>query len=114
MAFLQAKKPEQARAALADALRLDPNRWEGPYCSGAIAAENGQWDTAISQLRKAIETNPQYAASHLLLGRILRLRKQLKESREEFRCALLCGLSGQEARSTQRSILVLNGHLANK
>ena len=79
----------QARAAVAQALELDPNLAEA---HGALARIKlwYDWDWAGSEreFRRAIELNPNDSMSHLGYSHTLQMRKRFAEALEENRRAL--------------------------
>jgi tetratricopeptide (TPR) repeat protein len=113
-AYISENQLESARKALAAALQFEPNRWDGPYYEGLIAAKAGKPEAAVEYFRKSIEINPKFGETHLLLGLILGKQDKLKEAREELRLALLYDLSAQERKEANRLIAKTNEQLEGK
>jgi tetratricopeptide (TPR) repeat protein len=60
-----------AEAAVAEALKLDPNLAEAWASAGGIAADRLQYDRAETMFRRAIELNPNYAPARHWYGLLL-------------------------------------------
>jgi len=113
-AYVQENQPEAARKALAAALQLEPNRWDGPYYEGKIAVLTGKPDAAVEDFRKSLVINPKFSDTHLLLGLILHGQGKLKEARDELRLALLYSQSAQQSKAANQAIAQINEMLEGK
>ena len=78
----------RARAAAAEALRLDPGLAEAWTSSGFIAGELQEYDRAEEMYRRAITLNPNYATAHHWYGQMLAEMGRLDESQRHLERAL--------------------------
>jgi tetratricopeptide (TPR) repeat protein len=113
-AFLQENQPESARKALAAALHLESNRWDGLYYQGKIAMQTGKQEAAVEYFRKSLEINPKFGDTHLCLGATLHTQGKLKESRDELRLAILYSQSAKQTTVAYRLIAEINEQLEGK
>ena len=73
--------------------------------AGITAATKGDLDTAIRELRRAIEQKPDLADAHYNLGGIYRQRGRFSDAAEEFRRAIQAKPEFLSARSELASLL---------
>lgn len=79
---------EKARAAVTEAMRLDPNRWEVRYSSGLFHFYfERDWRAAEPDLREAARIAPRAALAQVALGLFLMVAGRSEESMEHLRLA---------------------------
>ena len=69
-------------------MRLDPRLTAAYNGRGAVRLELGQFDIAILDLNKAIETDSKYAVAYLNRGIALWLKRRSIEADKDFRSCL--------------------------
>ncbi len=79
---------QEARQALLQTIKLDPNFALGYYNLGMVLKTMGQTDKAIAAYQKAIELNPNYAPAYQNLGVVFYKTGYMKESIETFQRAI--------------------------
>lgn len=79
---------QEARQALLQTIKLDPNFALGYYNLGMVLKSMGQTDKAIAAYQKAIELNPNYAPAYQNLGVVFYKTGNMKESIETFQRAI--------------------------
>ncbi|MGK7948983.1 MAG: tetratricopeptide repeat protein [Xenococcaceae cyanobacterium] len=79
---------QEARQALLQTIKLDPNFALGYYNLGMVLKSMGQTDKAIAAYQKAIELNPNYAPAYQNLGVVFYKTGYMKESIETFQRAI--------------------------
>jgi serine/threonine protein kinase len=79
---------EKARAAVEEALRLDPQRWEVQYSAGLFKFYfEREWRGAEPHLREAIRTAPRAALAQVALGLFLMVAGRTEEAAEHTQLA---------------------------
>jgi tetratricopeptide (TPR) repeat protein len=78
--LMQDGREEEARAALDEALALNPAHPAANNQLGILLRQRGEFDAAEAAYRRAIEADPQYAIAYLNLGVLLDLylRRQME------------------------------------
>ena len=90
---------KEAAAALREATRLGPRRWNN-HCNLGIALGNlGQWDEAEQAFRRAAALQPEKAAVEAAWARMCERRHDDREAAEHFRAALAADPQDDEARA---------------
>jgi tetratricopeptide (TPR) repeat protein len=75
-------------------LRHHPTSRPGPapgtdqYIQGAIAYQQGDTETAISDLNQAVEENPDLTMAHVILGDIYRAKNDLQDAQTHYEIAV--------------------------
>ena len=97
---------QEARQALLQTIKLDPNFALGYYNLGMVLKSMGQTDKAIAAYQKAIELNPNYAPAYQNLGVVFYKTGNMKESIETFQraIALYEGQNPQLARELRQNL----------
>ncbi|MGC2636493.1 MAG: protein kinase [Acidobacteriaceae bacterium] len=79
---------EKARAAVTEALRLDPQRWEVQYSAGLFKFYfEREWRSGEPHLREAISIAPRAALAHVALALISMMAGRSEEGLEEAHLA---------------------------
>ena len=88
--YLQIHKPGDAEALFRKAVELDPGYGEAIHNLGLSFAEQGQWEQAIEQYRKALSTPiyPTPEVGYYNMGRAYAQLNKAKEAEEAFRTAI--------------------------
>jgi Tfp pilus assembly protein PilF len=81
-------RPEEAEAALREALRIDPQLAHAHSNLGNLLAEQGHPVEAEAALREALRIDPQLAQAHSNLGNLLAEQGRPEEAEEAYREAL--------------------------
>jgi eukaryotic-like serine/threonine-protein kinase len=78
----------KARAAVDQALRLDPTLAEAYAPLGVISRNQYRWQEAESEFKRAIALKPNYATAHQWYAIVLRMERRFAEALSESRKAL--------------------------
>ena len=87
-ALWQQNRKEEARVAFETALCRTPDGETALIYAASLAAEMGQYDSAIAYWQRALAVNPWAARSHFELARLLVLRQQWQQAGEEAKAVL--------------------------
>jgi predicted O-linked N-acetylglucosamine transferase (SPINDLY family) len=87
--LMAGKRPAEAEAAYAAALRAKPDLHEATVNLGLALEAQGRADAALAAWRRALPPAPTRALLHTHLGRLLEEQGRLAEAAEEMRAALL-------------------------
>ncbi len=79
---------EEAKAAYAEALKLDPKKAAAYTNLGVVYYQQGKLDDAVTQLNKALEIDPQDAETHYMLGAAYVQQNNLAGAEKAFKQAL--------------------------
>src|SRR5262249_40893931 len=71
VALAKQGKPDQAVAALRNAIELNPKDANAHYHLGMTLCAQKEWDEAVAAYKKAIELNPKFAQAHNNLASLL-------------------------------------------
>jgi len=88
MSYLGLLRYADARPVLEHSLRLDPNLAEGWYQLGLLAGQQGNWQEAIQNWKKAITLKPDHAQALFFLGTRYLESGELAEAESAFRGSL--------------------------
>jgi tetratricopeptide (TPR) repeat protein len=92
-ADLRAKRPGDARARLARAIKADPENGSVLVLGGRLEATLGDTAAAEQHFRRALTVNPALLDAYFLLGQLFVQQNRLDEARTEFE--RLAGLSAE-------------------
>jgi tetratricopeptide (TPR) repeat protein len=81
-------RASEARAVFQGLIALDPNLYLGYAALGAVDLSEGLLDSALRQLSKAVELNPDDPSVHANLGEVLLRQAKFTEAQEHFHRAL--------------------------
>ncbi|HJZ97575.1 MAG TPA: tetratricopeptide repeat protein [Candidatus Solibacter sp.] len=81
-------RASEARTVFQGLIALDPNLYFGNAALGAMDLIDGQLDSALGHLTKALELNPDDPSVHANLGEVLLRQARSTEAQEHFQCAL--------------------------
>lgn len=95
--YLERRHHDQARAAFARTLSLDPGDAYAHLGCGLLAIENEQWSAAEASLRQAIALNDRCVEAYRALGRVLGLRGAHAHALAAYERSLQLALSGHRA-----------------
>jgi tetratricopeptide (TPR) repeat protein len=99
-------RPSEARTILQGLIALDPNLYLGHAALGAMDLTEGLLDSALRQLTKAVELNPEDPSVHANLGEALLRQTKFTEAKEHFHRALVLDpLGGDPGANRARAIL---------
>jgi Flp pilus assembly protein TadD len=87
-AWLEAARPKDADWALAEALRLDPQRADSWNLLGVLRSRRGEREPAVAAFRRALELAPAHAGAATNLGHALRELGDFAEAESAYRRAL--------------------------
>ncbi len=96
---------EEARAAIDQALRLDPNRAEGHNMLGLSLAKSGDHARAAEEFRRAIAIDPRNAHAYNNLGDVFRATGQRDEALEMYRRAIALAPAFEAPRENRAAAL---------
>ena len=106
------RKLDQAFADFAEALRLDPDSWEGHLERGLGYRDKGQLDDALADYDRAIAIDPRRPAAFIERGWIMMLRHDNEQALKEYdHAGWSCGrISGSRIWRAARSLLRIGDH----
>ncbi len=81
-------RQDEALAAVVQALQLDPNNAQAHAYYAEILADQGKWEDAAFEARKAIELAPSSVEAHRALAYVLELTGNYAEAIGEYKAAL--------------------------
>jgi tetratricopeptide (TPR) repeat protein len=81
--LMNAGRPEDAEAALHEAIKFDPGNSRAHYQLGVVLDQKGDMQGAIGSLSHATELDPTYAEPHFALARIYRRLGDREKSQRE-------------------------------
>ena len=84
----QSRKLDDALRLFRIATQVSPNNAEGWVNLGVTQIETGQFQDAISSLKRSVDLNPRVMLAHLAMGDALRLTGKLKEAISAFNKAI--------------------------
>ena len=115
-ALIRADEFVEAGKALQLAQQLEPGRWDYYTYRGFLEAKTGDLAGAEAALDKALELNPKFGPTHLILGWVLSQQGKLERARDEYRLALLYEtlLSPEEKAAARRAIAEINERFSVK
>jgi tetratricopeptide (TPR) repeat protein len=99
MALFKQRRYDEALAAFADVLRLDPGHSDARVNLGFALAERGHLDEAIAHYRTVLLHHPDHAEAQNNLGQALARQGKLAEAGAAYRAALRIQPEHAEARS---------------
>ncbi len=73
---------DSAGVCYTNACRLDPNDYQWPHMLGYLREQQGALDEALGFYTQSMESNPQYLASRVRLGRVLIQLNRLEEAKQ--------------------------------
>lgn len=77
------ERPEEARKAANEALRLDPDSEAAHTALSSSWAQENNWKNSEAEARKALELDPENESAAYLLAQALRMQNRLEESSEQ-------------------------------
>jgi tetratricopeptide (TPR) repeat protein len=93
----------QARSYVEKALNLCPNLSQARTDYGLLLAENGEYEKAVEQYKRAAELSPEDDGVHLLLGRAYQKLGRAEEAKAEFATSQTLQKKGSERERTRRA-----------
>ncbi len=105
-------KPADAAASMKRALELEPVSLLINRAVALTSYYGGKSDEAIDQSRKMLLLDPNFAAAHLLLGRIYEQKRAYGESATEFQKALELSEGDSNEMAAQAQGLAVSGNAA--
>jgi Flp pilus assembly protein TadD len=87
-ALLKARRPQEAREHLVQAVRIQPAFPEAHNTLGGALAQAGQFPEAIWHFQEALRLRPDYPGAHNNLGTVLRATGRREEAIEQLHQAL--------------------------
>src|SRR5712675_530279 len=100
------KHYKDAQQRLQRATQIDPKLFEAWHNLGVLLAALGEYDKAIDNFRKALESDPNDADMRARYGQMLREAGQLEESLEQAR--ILLGQGGQGEAAIGKTVIAYN------
>ena len=112
-ALSKQRRVQEALDVLASTIELEPWNAAAIHCSmAAVLIEQGQWDDAEEQYRKAIQLDPQYAPAANGLGACLLQAGNIDEAVTQFRKAIELDPLMVKAHGNLGSAFLVQGKLA--
>ena len=112
-ALSKQRRVQEALAVLASTIELEPWNAAAIHCSmAAVLIEQGQWDAAEQQYRKAIQLDPQYAPAANGLGACLLQAGNIDGAATQFRKAIELDPLMFKAHGNLGSAFLVQGKLA--
>jgi tetratricopeptide (TPR) repeat protein len=85
--YFSMRQVDQARAAIVQALAIQPFQPDFLYVAGMIAAQEGKQEEALAAFEKATQINPKEADAYFEIGRIWLQRNEREKALAAFRKA---------------------------
>ncbi|HSP13824.1 MAG TPA: sulfatase-like hydrolase/transferase [Thermoanaerobaculia bacterium] len=104
-ALQAAGDPLETKAAVDEALRLDPNRAEGHNMRGLVLVQGGDLAGAVEEFRRAIAIDPRDPHAYNNLGNLFRDNGHLPEALEMYRRAIALAPQFSDARLNRAAAL---------
>jgi arylsulfatase A-like enzyme/Tfp pilus assembly protein PilF len=96
---------QEAKAAIDEALRLDPNRAEGHNMRGMALMKSGDESGAAEEFRRAMAIDPRDAHAYNNLGNLFRDTGHVPEALEMYRRAIALAPEFEDARENRAAAL---------
>ena len=97
-------RPDDAKAALETALRLEPEKRTTLFYLGLVEAKRERWPEATERFQRTIALDPDFALGHLYLARSLAEAGHLDTARKALATAAQRGAEPAEIRATERRL----------
>ncbi|HWF18589.1 MAG TPA: tetratricopeptide repeat protein, partial [Verrucomicrobiae bacterium] len=101
-------KLKEARAALAEGLKLDSQNWHGLMVLAFIEGQQDNWDGTVNHLEMVLQKNPDYNLARYFLGTAWYHHGSMNEARDEYRKYLQGETEPPYAEYAQKAIIQIN------